>query len=80
MFGNCSFDDAIVALVHLVAKDPTFSILASRFSTHNYRRNELALSITQKKLGPENVQVATSYSNLGSVHKNFKISRVRIIE
>ena len=38
MFGNCSFDDAFVALVHLVAKHPTFSILSSRFSPHNYRR------------------------------------------
>ena len=37
MFENCSFDDAIVALVHVVAKHPTFSILSSRFSTHNYR-------------------------------------------
>ena len=37
MFGNCSFDDAIVALVHFVAKHPTLSILSSRFSTHNYR-------------------------------------------
>ena len=35
MFGNCSFDDAIVALVHFVAKNPTLSILSSRFSTHN---------------------------------------------
>ena len=26
---------------------------------------ELALSITQKKRGPENVQAATSYNNLG---------------
>ena len=31
--------------------------------------HELALSITQKKLGPENVQVATSYNNLGLVHE-----------
>ena len=38
MFGNYSFDDAFVALVHLVAKHPTFSILSSRFSPHNYRR------------------------------------------
>ena len=38
MFGNCFFDDAFVALVHLVAKHPTFSILSSRFSPHNYRR------------------------------------------
>ena len=30
--------------------------------------HELALSITQKKLGPDNVQVATSYNNLGLVH------------
>ena len=30
---------------------------------------ELALSIDQKKLGLENVQVATSYNNLGSVHE-----------
>ena len=37
MFGNCSLDDAIVALVHFVAKQPTLSILSSRFSTHNYR-------------------------------------------
>ena len=28
---------------------------------------KLALSIRQKKLGPENVQVATSYNNLGVV-------------
>ena len=27
------------------------------------------LSITQKKRGPENVQVATSYNNLGVVHE-----------
>ena len=38
MFGNCFFDDAFVALVHLVAKHPTFSILSSRFSPYNYRR------------------------------------------
>ena len=31
--------------------------------------HELALSIYQKKLGPENVDVATYYNNLGSVHK-----------
>ena len=30
--------------------------------------HELALSIKKKKLGPENVQVATSYNNLGLVH------------
>ena len=30
--------------------------------------HELALSIRQKKLGPENVQVATSYGNLGLVY------------
>ena len=30
--------------------------------------HELALSITQKKLGPENVEVAASYNNLGLVH------------
>ena len=30
--------------------------------------HELALSITQKKLEPENVQVAASYDNLGLVH------------
>ena len=35
MFGNCSFDDAFVALVHLVGKHPTFSILSSRFSPHH---------------------------------------------
>ena len=29
---------------------------------------ELALSVRQKKLGPENVEVATSYYNLGLVH------------
>ena len=45
MFGNCSFDDAIVASVHLVAKHPTFSILLSRFSTHNYRRATERLKI-----------------------------------
>ena len=45
MFGNCSFDDAIVALVHLVAKHPTFSILSSRFSTHNYRRAAEKISL-----------------------------------
>ena len=27
------------------------------------------LSITQKKRGPENVQLATSYNNLGYVHE-----------
>ena len=31
--------------------------------------HELSLSITQKKLGPENVQVAASYNNLGLVHE-----------
>ena len=31
--------------------------------------HELSLSIIQKKLGPENVQVAASYNNLGLVHK-----------
>ena len=31
--------------------------------------HELALSIRQKKLGAENVQVATSYNNLGLVHE-----------
>ena len=31
--------------------------------------HQLALSIKQKKLGPENVDVATSYNNLGSVHE-----------
>ena len=30
--------------------------------------HQLALSITQKKLGSENVRVATSYSNLGVMH------------
>ena len=30
--------------------------------------HQLALSITQKKLGAENVQVATSHNNLGLVH------------
>ena len=30
--------------------------------------HELALSVAQKKLGPENVQVATCYINLGLVH------------
>ena len=30
--------------------------------------HELSLSIRQKKLGPENVKVATSYNNLGLVH------------
>ena len=45
LFGNCSFDDAIVALAHLVAKDPTFSILSSRFSTHNYRRAAEKISL-----------------------------------
>ena len=34
MFGKCSFDDAIVALIHLVSKYPTSLILSSRFSTH----------------------------------------------
>ena len=29
---------------------------------------ELTLSITKKRLGPENVQVAACYNNLGSVH------------
>ena len=45
LFGNCSFDDAIVALAHLVAKDPTFSILSNRFSTHNYRRAAEEISL-----------------------------------
>ena len=31
--------------------------------------HQLALSITQKKRGPENVQAATSYNNLGYVHE-----------
>ena len=31
--------------------------------------HEVALSTRQKKLGPENVDVATSYRNLGSVHQ-----------
>ena len=31
--------------------------------------HEVALSIYQKKLGPENVKVASSYHNLGSVHQ-----------
>ena len=31
MFENCSFDDAVVALVHLVAKNPTFSIFIEPF-------------------------------------------------
>ena len=45
LFGNCSFDDAIVALAHLVAKHPTFSILSSRVSTHNYRRAAEKISL-----------------------------------
>ena len=45
LFGNCSFDDAIVALVHLVPKHPTFSILSSRVSAHNYRRAAEKISI-----------------------------------
>ena len=45
LFGNCSFDDAIVALAHLVAKHPTFSILSSRVSAHNYRRAAEKISL-----------------------------------
>ena len=45
MFENCSFDDAVVALVHLVAKNPTFLILSSRFSIHNYRRAAEKISL-----------------------------------
>ena len=30
--------------------------------------HELALNIRQKKVGPENVEVATSHNNLGNVH------------
>ena len=45
LFGNCSFDDTIIALAHLVAKHPTFSILLSRVSAHNYRRAAEKISL-----------------------------------
>ena len=35
--------------------------------------HELALSIRQKELGPEDVQVAACYNNLGSLHQTWRL-------